>query len=222
MRDIKICGIDSVKTAVHAGKSGATMIGMVIGVPESPRNLEYEIARKMADQIANSVKITLVCRMLSEEILEYASKIHHDYVQFHDVRSIPLLEKCENAGRSSCIIGIDYHADEEKLARIANFIKEKDIMLVDGSQGTGKQLDPTRLRDIFNRLEHTLGLRESDVMVAGGFTVENIEAFLDSWKPRGVDASSGLESEPGIKDLKKIENFCYTVRNHEQAGGRQT
>ncbi|MBD3186036.1 hypothetical protein GF325_04330 [Candidatus Bathyarchaeota archaeon] len=222
MRDIKICGIDSVKTAVHAGNSGATMVGMVMGVPESPRNLEHESARKMALQIPHPVKIVLVCRTLSNKILEHASTICHDYLQFHDVRSIHLLDTREHACRSRCIIGIDYYVDEPKLAMIGNFIENQDILLLDGSQGSGKQLVPSQLHETFDMLEHALGLRASDVMVAGGFDVENIETFLDSWNPRGVDASSGLEREPGVKDLNLIEQFCKIIRNHDQPGERHT
>jgi phosphoribosylanthranilate isomerase len=62
-------------------------------------------------------------------------------------------------------------------------------------------------------------------MVAGGLDDENVRVMLEEVRPWGVDASSRLESAPGIKDALRVKRFIDAVRAHdarrngESAGG---
>jgi len=49
--------------------------------------------------------------------------------------------------------------------------------------------------------------------LAGGLGPENAEAAVAAVKPFAVDASSALESGPGIKDRHKMKTFIEAVRN---------
>jgi phosphoribosylanthranilate isomerase len=49
--------------------------------------------------------------------------------------------------------------------------------------------------------------------LAGGIGPENVGAALAAVRPFAVDASSVLESGPGIKDQKKLKAFIEAVRN---------
>jgi phosphoribosylanthranilate isomerase len=48
--------------------------------------------------------------------------------------------------------------------------------------------------------------------LAGGLGPENVEAAVAAVKPFAVDASSALESGPGIKDRHKMKTFIEAVR----------
>ena len=50
-------------------------------------------------------------------------------------------------------------------------------------------------------------------LLAGGLSVDNIAAALTQAQPFGVDANSGLERAPGIKDHDLIERFLALVRS---------
>jgi phosphoribosylanthranilate isomerase len=50
------------------------------------------------------------------------------------------------------------------------------------------------------------------VMLAGGLTPENVRDAIDAVNPWGVDVSSGVEKEPGVKDIRKVKQFIAAVR----------
>ncbi|HNX52979.1 MAG TPA: phosphoribosylanthranilate isomerase [Pontiellaceae bacterium] len=50
------------------------------------------------------------------------------------------------------------------------------------------------------------------VMLAGGLTPENVRDAITAVQPWGVDVSSGVEKEPGVKDIRKVKQFIERVR----------
>lgn len=59
-------------------------------------------------------------------------------------------------------------------------------------------------------------------LLAGGLTPENVGERVRALAPSGVDVSSGVESERGVKSLSKIAAFVDAVRaaSAEPAAGR--
>ena len=52
-------------------------------------------------------------------------------------------------------------------------------------------------------------------ILAGGLSPDNVAGAIEQLKPWGVDASSGLESAPGVKDRELLQSF---IVNAKQAG----
>jgi hypothetical protein len=53
---------------------------------------------------------------------------------------------------------------------------------------------------------------EGRVMLAGGLSPENVRAAIDAVLPWAVDASSSLETAPGIKDHARVRAFVEAAR----------
>ena len=50
------------------------------------------------------------------------------------------------------------------------------------------------------------------IMLAGGLGPDNVRAAIDAARPWAVDASSALESAPGVKDHELIRAYVEAAR----------
>ncbi len=78
--------------------------------------------------------------------------------------------------------------------------------------GTGEKFDWERVQPwagIINSI--------SKLIVAGGLRPGNVQEAIHLLHPWGVDVSTGVESEPGKKDPRKVRTFVEAVRAMEEA-----
>jgi phosphoribosylanthranilate isomerase len=67
--------------------------------------------------------------------------------------------------------------------------------------GTGRVFDWDLVADL-----------ETDFVLAGGLGPDNVAEAVSRVRPWGVDASSGLERSPGIKDVGKVTAFVEEAK----------
>lgn len=71
--------------------------------------------------------------------------------------------------------------------------------------GTGRPCDWDQVSELVRSLD-------TPILLAGGLTPENVGRAIGQVHPWGVDVSSGVEIEPGVKDITKVEAFIAAAR----------
>jgi phosphoribosylanthranilate isomerase len=84
-----------------------------------------------------------------------------------------------------------------------------DAWLPDRLGGTGHPIPPEWLVDFCPILPWWL---------AGGVTPERAPALLRELRPTGLDASSGVEDAPGLKNLPRVAALVEAVRGAAPGG----
>ena len=70
--------------------------------------------------------------------------------------------------------------------------------------GTGQQFD-------WSIADRLVAEFDKQIILAGGLDAANVGTALTNVKPYGVDVSSGVEAQPGIKDPAKLQDFFRAV-----------
>ena len=206
---VKICGIKSNQALEAAVSGGADAVGFVAGVPSSPRNLTLDEARSLRQEVPYDVKTVLVMVPQSLNELVYAVKyVNPDLVQLHgvdfDFSRIPV----------PIIKGVTTRTPHEEVQRITSSC---EIILLDSYKegfkgGTGVPLNLEYSKIFIERMS------PHPVILAGGMRPDTVWEAIRFARPFGVDVSSGVESSPGVKDIKKIRDFIAAVKQSKQEG----
>jgi phosphoribosylanthranilate isomerase len=212
MVEIKICGVKDEAIASAATGSGATYVGIVTGAPDSPRHVDGGTAINLIWFLRGKASSVLVTRELTRDFIDLVRIANPDLVQFHEPISIPLVDKLRRCYKGRIIFGISPRTDPSSLVSLSRAFGKEDIILIDGSQGKGTCVDERALAAVADCARQSLGLSLKDMFVAGGLSASNVGPFLERHAPRGVDASSGLEIAPGVKDPALIQKFCLEVK----------
>ncbi len=201
---IKICGITNERdlTAVSALQPDA--MGFICW-PGSGRFVPLERLRQFASVDCKTVKrVGIFVDQTPEEIQAFAEAGRLDVLQLHGSEDAA---SCRQFDRK---VWKAVHLDCITAAQLVRY--DVDAFLVDSYTsnapgGTGKVCDWGRAGELVASINRR-------VLLAGGLNPENIREAIDKVKPWGVDVSSGVESSPGVKDLKKVKDFIEQCRNN--------
>ena len=198
MTRIKVCGLTRIEDLELALELGVHAVGLNF-VPGTPRALERGRARELALRAADRTLRVGVFRDAPREwVLEIAREVGLDGIQLHGA------EPPEYAAAMPLPVIKALRATSEALAHADDF--DRADLLVDhpSGGGSGQGVDAAVVDPLF-----TSGRR---VWLAGGLRPENVRAAIQGLRPYGVDAASGLEQSPGIKDPDRLRSFVAEVR----------
>ena len=200
---VKICGIRDEASALAAAGGGADAVGFMF-VASSPRFVEPERAFEIAGALPPFVATVGVTADLTvDEFAELEQRCPATCAQLHGDEAEQVVRRCGPGVIKA--VRFDAATIRAELARWAA-VEEIDAILVDGSSGgKGEAFDWAALR------EHVEACAKP-VIVAGGLTAENVGEAIRAARPWGVDVSSGVERERGVKDAGLIRAFCDAVR----------
>ena len=205
--EIKICGLSTPETVDAAVDAGATHIGLVHYEP-SPRHLSLEDAAKLRRRIPPSVKVVLLLvNMEAVPTAQAIDAVKPDVIQFHGGETPEWLALIKDKTPFEVWKAWGVRS-AESLANALRYKGAVDMMLYDAPAkkapgGQGLALDWSLLAG--HRHELPWGL-------AGGLSPANVAEAIRLTGAPLVDASSGLETAPGVKDVGLIRAFIVAVR----------
>ena len=197
---IKICGIKHRDDALKAVECGADAIGLIF-VEKSPRYVSLTDARVIAESLPPFVTSVGLFMNASEETVREALKVVPlNLLQFHGEESP---EFCDQFGVPYVKV-LRMRENVNVIAFTQEYPNAAGILLDtyhEKGGGTGESFD-------WNLIPEDVSV---PLILAGGLTPENVASAVETVKPYAVDVSSGVESEPAVKDHKKIEQFIKEV-----------
>ncbi|WP_455279247.1 phosphoribosylanthranilate isomerase [[Eubacterium] cellulosolvens] len=211
---VKICGITRYEDLTVAIDAGADLIGFIVGVTSSKRNLDLAKAKELISKVHNDVSsVAVTVFRKKEELTRICDELQADYLQIHGdyhriLKSFP--ETLPKKRMIGAINGRNPDASEFAL-RISDMFHAilLDTSTNDGLGGTGIIHDWNLSREIRD------AIYPNRLILAGGLTPENVEDAIEKVRPYCVDVSTGIEKKPGIKDHKKIFDFVSRAKEIE-------
>jgi phosphoribosylanthranilate isomerase len=204
---IKICGLSTPDMVDAAVAARSTHVGLV-HYPPSPRHVTLDQAAALRARVPQGIKVVLL--LVNEQpqpTVQAIQAVRPDVVQFHGSETAEWLGVLRQNTPLEIwkAIGV---SGTENLERAQRYKEVAHRVLYDAPAkklpgGTGLAFDWSLLTSF----RHTMpwGL-------AGGLTPETVAEAIRMTGAELVDASSGLESAPGIKDAAKIAAFCEAAR----------
>jgi len=201
---IKICGITNLEDALAAVEAGADMLGFNFYRP-SPRYVEPSLAREIIERLPKSVLTVGV--FVNEPDIESIAKVAGvDALQLHGDESPA---ECRRLQHWHVIKALSVAENFD-----ATVVKDYDVnaVMLDTRHktlrgGTGQVFDWSLARQA-----SALGIK---MVLAGGLSPDNIAEAIAQVNPYAVDACSGVETKPGIKDHARVKGFITNARSKQ-------
>jgi phosphoribosylanthranilate isomerase len=199
---VKICGMTSREAVKATVEGGADAMGFVIA-RESPRFVTLDRARELAEDVPIATFIVTV-DLEPGEAIAAAEYVGAKGIQAHGRGSLRVAAEAIEAGYLS-IAPIPV-GKGGPLIEISE-VPESSIPLFDSASehrhgGTGVPFE-----------WGAMPLPGRPFILAGGLGPDNVHAAIDAVHPFGVDASSRLEVEPGVKDPSRIAHFIREAKS---------
>jgi phosphoribosylanthranilate isomerase len=199
---VKICGITNIDDALAAVDFGADALGFVF-FKGSPRYISYDNASRIIGRLPSFVTtIGVFFNEKPKQVQKALALTGTDVIQFHGDEPP---EMCDIPRRVIKAIRVKSLESLDPLIHYRDKVSAflLDTFTPDVFGGTGQ---------IFNWDIAVYAKQFGKIILAGGLTPANVAAAIDHVRPYGVDVSSGVESEKGKKDHKKMKAFIEKAK----------
>ena len=200
---VKVCGMRTAGDVEAAAAAGADALGLNL-IPGTLRYLEVDDAARLAS-LSRVPAVILTLDTDPRELVELLGRVGAAGVQ-------PYGDHAPEAARVAATAGAFVLLPHRVRGPVdLGTIPAGHTALLDGYSpyglgGTGLQVAPEWLPPPGSRY-----------VLAGGLDPSNVADAVSRHRPWGVDASSGLESAPGVKDPARIRRFVRNAKRVEES-----
>ena len=192
---VKVCGMTRMEDAASAFEAGADALGFVFH-PGSPRCVEPELANELIAVLPPNVLTVAV-------VVEIEPAVAESLLNATGASAIQLCGFQESADWASFPFPIlrRVPVDGSGLAELERWRGVASGFVLDhpaAAGGTGETVDFALAAELAAR---------APCLLAGGLGAHNVADAIRAVRPRGVDASSRLESSPGVKSPELVRDF---------------
>jgi phosphoribosylanthranilate isomerase len=198
---IKICGLTREADVDDAVNAGADAIGFVL-YEKSPRHVTAtragELARRLPPFVTPVVLLVNAGPSLRQAALE---AVPNALLQFHGDEAPSDCIQAQRPYIRAARMGPGFDLLDFARAHASAQAVLADA-LVEGYGGGGHVFDWSLIpADLPGRL-----------ILSGGLHAGNVGEAIERLHPWAVDVSSGVEASKGVKDARKVREFCEAVR----------
>lgn len=193
---IKICGLRDTAMVEHCLALQVDALGFVFA--PSVRQVTVTEALRLAKPARGRAKIVAVLRTATADLPQIIKEFDPDYVQIdHEAIDTinPLRSGAPHEPRAWLPV---FREGAIRVDALPTF------MLYEGKDSGQGQLA--------NWTEASICAARTRMVLAGGLTPDNVGQAIDQVQPFGVDVSSGVERERGVKCPVRIKEFVMAAR----------
>jgi phosphoribosylanthranilate isomerase len=211
---IKICGIKTLAGALSAIEAGADLLGFNF----YPRSVRYltpgacgGIGRVLEKDFPHITRVGVFVNAAPAEILSILEQGRLHLAQLHGDETPAWLDELGVWAFKAVRLPAHSEAGGQEAALL--FAQRRQgqspSILVDASVpgaygGTGAVTNWRAASEL---------AKQVPLLLAGGLTPENVAAAVRQVRPWGVDTASGVETNPGEKDARKMKAFVQAARS---------
>ena len=194
---IKICGIGHPHEALRAAELGADALGFNFW-PRSSRFITPANAKSIIKELPPFITtVGVFVNETVDNIRETIAETGINTVQLHGDEPPEMCIALEGV-KVIKAIRVDNGFDPSLIVRYSVSAILLDSSVKGQYGGTGERFD----------WKIALEAKQfAPIILAGGIAIENVRRAIEAVAPMAVDVCSGVESEPGKKDIAKLEAF---------------
>ena len=205
---IKVCGMRDPENISGVVAASPDFIGLIF-YPKSKRFVGFEPSPEVLNKIPEAIKsVGVFVDESPEQVAEIFRNWKLNVVQLHGTETPEYCRQMKKFGITVFkAFAIDENFDFDKLE---DYSGACDYFLFDTKGqlpgGTGHKFN-------WQLLENYEG--ETPFFLSGGIGPDDLEAIRHFSHPRwrGLDVNSGFEIEPALKNIEKVKNFIFEIRN---------
>lgn len=204
---VKICGVRTPAILGAAVSAGADYVGLML-FPKSPRNLSLEEAAHLAEAARGRVRtVAVLVDPRDDLIAAVAAQVRPDTLQLHGSETPERVAAIK--ARTGLAVFKAIPVGQVADVALADAYKAADRILFDAKAAPGAVLPGG------NGLAFDWSLLTSARVpfgLSGGLDPENVGEAMRQTGAGMVDVSSGVETEPGVKDAALVAQFIAAAR----------